>query len=197
MAWLGALVVLFGIAPAVAATAAYASPAAPAVAPAFSLSGPWTDNGMSKPVITASSTGSILVDMSALHRPNATGTVVSSRSISITFPDAGTIAGTLESPNIIRWSNGSTWEKVFTGATVFNLNGDIWSPGVSTDDSNGFLTVEMSNLNRPDAVGFVINSTTISVTFPDDATYTATIDPSGTGSLDWSNGSTWTLSPFF
>jgi hypothetical protein len=100
MAWLGALVVLFGIAPAVAATAAYASPAAPAVAPAFSLNGPWTDNGMSKPVITASSTGSILVDMSALHRPNATGTVVSSRSISITFPDAGTIAGTLESPNI-------------------------------------------------------------------------------------------------
>jgi hypothetical protein len=55
----------------------------------------------------------------------------------------------------------------------------------------------MSNLNRPDAVGFVINSTTISVTFPDDATYTATINPSGTGSLDWSNGSTWTLIPFF
>jgi hypothetical protein len=197
LAWLGVLAVLFGVAPAVAATAAYASPAAPAAVPAFSLNGPWTDNGTSKPVITVSSTGSILVDMSALHRPNATGTVLSSTAISVTFPDAATYTGTLVAPNLIRWSNGATWEKVFTGATVFNLNGDIWSPGTSTDDSNGFLTVDMSNLNRPDAVGFVINSTTISVTFPDDATYTATIDPSGTGSLDWSNGSAWTLIPIF
>jgi hypothetical protein len=198
MAWIGALAMLFGVAPAVAATAAYAAPAAPAVAPAFNLNGAWTDNGTSRPVINVSSTGAILIDMSAMHRPNATGTVLSSTTaISVTFPDDATYTGSLVAPNLIRWSNGSTWEKVFTGATVFNLNGDFWSPGVSTDYANGFVTVEMSALNRPDAVGFAINSTTIEVTFPDDATYTATIDPTGTGSLHWSNGSTWTLIPIF
>jgi hypothetical protein len=61
----------------------------------------------------------------------------------------------------------------------------------------GSILVDMSAQHRPNATGTVLSSSAISVTFPDDATHTATIDPSGTGSLHWSNGSTWTLIPIF
>jgi hypothetical protein len=54
----------------------------------------------------------LTVDMSAFGRPTAHGTVVDGSSITVTFPDDKTYTGQLQSPNKIRWSNGSVWTKV-------------------------------------------------------------------------------------
>jgi Ricin-type beta-trefoil lectin domain len=52
---------------------------------------------------------SILIDMSAYGRPNATGSVFDPSTITVKFPDDKTYTGQLQPPNTIKWSNGTTW----------------------------------------------------------------------------------------
>jgi fibronectin-binding autotransporter adhesin len=64
------------------------------------------------PVISVNGTA-ITVDMSALGRPTATGTVLDASTIRVTFPDTGTLTGQLlPDPDRIMWSNNSVWTKV-------------------------------------------------------------------------------------
>lgn len=89
----------------------------------------------------------------------------------------------------------ATAEPAATAATltVFTLDG-IYTDGGSArpriSDNDDLLTVDMSSQGRPTAKGAVVNSDTISVTFPDDATYEAKLTAPGT--IRWANGSTWT-----
>jgi phospholipase C len=69
--------------------------------------------GVLGPVITVHG-NSISIDMSALKRPAAVGTVVNGSDISETFPDDKTYSGVLQTPGTIRWSNNSTWTKFDT-----------------------------------------------------------------------------------
>lgn len=55
---------------------------------------------------------SLVVMMSAFGRPNASGSVLNSNTIKVTFPDDQTLTGTLERPDRIRWSNGTVWKRV-------------------------------------------------------------------------------------
>ncbi len=77
--------------------------------------------------------------------------------------------------------------------TVIDLNGR-WTDGgtakpiISVNSTD--LTIDMSAQHRPTAHGSIIDNQTISVTFPDDATYSATLRAPGT--IRWSNGSAWT-----
>jgi hypothetical protein len=48
----------------------------------------------------------------------------------------------------------------------------------------------MSAYRRPSASGSIVDASTITVTFPDDKTYTGKLQPPNT--ILWSNGSTWT-----
>lgn len=77
--------------------------------------------------------------------------------------------------------------------TVINLNGS-WTDGSprNADISVLFtsLTIDMSAFGRPTAHGSIVDGSTITVTFPDDATYTGSLQPPGT--IRWSNGSAWT-----
>lgn len=77
--------------------------------------------------------------------------------------------------------------------TVFDLNG-LWTaggaPGPVISTAYTSITVDMSAYNRPLAHGEILDSATIQVTFPDDATYTGKLEAPGT--LRWSNGSAWT-----
>jgi hypothetical protein len=77
--------------------------------------------------------------------------------------------------------------------TVLDLNGR-WTDGSARSAvvSAAFtsLTVDMSAFHRPAAHGSIINASTISVTFPDDATYTGTLQPPNR--IRWSNNSSWT-----
>ncbi|MGA7810897.1 hypothetical protein, partial [Bradyrhizobium sp.] len=77
--------------------------------------------------------------------------------------------------------------------TIFNLNGK-WASGGTTGPvisvSGSSVVVDMSAYRRPTARGSIVNSTTITVNFPDDKTYTGTLQAPGT--IKWSNGSSWT-----
>jgi hypothetical protein len=54
-------------------------------------------------------TGNALsIDMSALKRPTATGTITDSSHISVNFPEDKSYTGPLEQPGTILWSNNST-----------------------------------------------------------------------------------------
>ena len=77
-------------------------------------------------------------------------------------------------------------------ATVFDLNGTYTDGGSARpriSNVNDILTIDMSSQHRPTATGAVINSDTIVVIFPDDATYVAKLVAPGT--IRWSNNSTW------
>jgi len=75
------------------------------------LNGRWASSGVPGPIISVNGS-SIIVDMSAYHRPSAHGSIVDSSDITVTFPDDKTYAGKLQLPNMIRWSNNSAWTKV-------------------------------------------------------------------------------------
>lgn len=156
----------------------------------FDLDGTWTDYGATRPVISTAN-GAVVVDMSAANRPTATGTVIDASTISVTFPDDATYTGRLEGTNLIRWSNGSTWEKVYTGPMLINLYGDftdgLYRSGVW--QVNGFIDVTMTDSHRPDAHGFAISASTILITFTDDATYAGRLQAPDT--INWSNGTAW------
>jgi hypothetical protein len=76
--------------------------------------------------------------------------------------------------------------------TVIDLNGR-WTAGSTQSAviSAAFtsLTVDMSAYHRPAAHGSIADASTITVTFPDDATYTGKLQPPNT--IRWSNGSAW------
>jgi hypothetical protein len=78
--------------------------------------------------------------------------------------------------------------------TSFDLNG-TWRdgpgrpPGPVITVLDREISVDMSAFHRPRAFGSVIDSTHITVTFPDDATFTGTLGTSR--NIQWSNGSAW------
>jgi hypothetical protein len=76
---------------------------------------------------------------------------------------------------------------------VIDLNGRWASggtPGPAISVSATALAVDMSAYHRPAAHGSIVNDHTITVTFPDDSTYTGTLQPPN--AIRWSNGSVWT-----
>jgi hypothetical protein len=52
------------------------------------------------------------------------------------------------------------------------------------------IMIDMSAFGRPNANGSTVDPSTITVTFPDDKTYTGQVQPPNT--IRWSNGSIWT-----
>jgi len=77
--------------------------------------------------------------------------------------------------------------------TLIDLNGRWASggtPGPVISTAPTTLTIDMSAYNRPSADGSIIDASTISVTFPDDATYTGKLQLPNR--IQWSNGSAWT-----
>jgi hypothetical protein len=167
----------------------------------FDINGPWTDNGSAKPLITSVS-NVLVIDMSYARRPNATGSVIDASSILVTFPDADTYIGTFVAPTLLQWSNGSTWRKVYRDPMLFALQDD-WTDGRTNHlirEANGFITVGMSSVRRPDAPAFAIDPGTFVVSFPDDpntnsATLHPALTPEAVDVITWSNGSQWRRAP--
>jgi hypothetical protein len=67
-------------------------------------------------------------------------------------------------------------------------------PGPFITQQGDRLAVDMSAYGRPYAGGRFLNPTQIEVTFPDDATFTGTLD--GQGRIRWSNGTVWDARSF-
>jgi hypothetical protein len=157
------------------------------------LAGKWEIAGVVGPVISVSA-NAISIDMSAYHRPDAYGSILDGSDITVTFPDDKTYTGKLERPGTIQWSNNSAWTKVFT--PVFDLNGQWASggvPGATISVNANSIAVHMSAYHRPDAYGFILDSSDITVNFRDDKTYTGKLPPPDT--IEWSNNSAWTKVP--
>ena len=164
---------------------------APAIETVLDLSGQWIGGGVPGPFISRTG-NSLSIDMSALHRPTASGTVLSSSGISVNFPDDKTYTAALQPPNVIRWSNNSSWTKVGAIETVIDLNGKWMSGGVlgpAITVHGNSISIDMSALHRPTATGTVVSSSEISVHFPDDKTYSGALQKTGT--IVWSNNSSW------
>jgi hypothetical protein len=71
-------------------------------------------------------------------------------------------------------------------------------PGPFITVSGNAISVDMSAFQRPFAAGMVTNNSVITVTFPDDKTYTAKLSPGTLPISDeivWSNGSVWARNP--
>lgn len=75
------------------------------------LNGRWTD-GSGRNAVISTEFISLRIDMSAFSRPAAHGSIIDASTITVTFPDDKTFTGTIQPPNRIRWSNGSSWTKV-------------------------------------------------------------------------------------
>jgi hypothetical protein len=77
--------------------------------------------------------------------------------------------------------------------TVIDLNGR-WTDGSTRSAvisaALNLLTVDMSAYHRPAAHGPIVDSSTITLTFPDDATFTGKLQLPNM--IRWSNGSAWT-----
>jgi hypothetical protein len=157
------------------------------------LSGNWTD-GSSQSAAVSVDFKSLTIDMSEFHRPTAHGSVMDASTITVTFPDDKTYTGHLAPNNTIRWSNGSVWTKIVN--TIIDLNGN-WTDGgpriAVIFEGPSSINVDMSDFDRPTAHGSIVDASTITVTFPDDKTYTGQLVSPNT--IRWSNGSTWTRTP--
>src|SRR5262249_8700322 len=117
-----------------------------------------------------------------------------STHISVNFPDAATYTGVLQPPNVIKWSNNSSWSKVPAIETVIDLNGRWMTPGgllgpAITVHGNS-ISIDMSPLGRPSADGTVVDTADISVRFPDARPYTGVLEKPGP--IPWDNNPAWT-----
>jgi hypothetical protein len=157
------------------------------------LNGNWTD-GSPRSAVIAVDFSNLTLNMSAFNRPAAHGTIVSGSSIKVTFPDDKTYTGQLQAPNKIIWSNGSAWTKIIN--TVFDLNGS-WTDGSARTAviyaGPSAIRIDMSDYDRPDAHGSIVDASDIKITFPDDKTYTGQVQ--SPNRIRWSNGSVWTRKP--
>jgi hypothetical protein len=119
----------------------------------FDLNGIYTDLGSSR--LRISDVNDILtIDMSSQHRPNATGVVVNSDTILVTFPDDATYPAKLVSPGTIRWSNGSVWQKLAVVA-VPDVTGLLKAQAVTALQSAGLTAVAQNRTTCDTAAGHV------------------------------------------
>jgi len=159
----------------------------------LNLNGDWTD-GSTRNATISRDLEDLTVNMSAFNRPTAHGSITGFDTISVSFPDDTTYTGHLEAPNRIRWSNNSVWTKVIN--TVIDLNGR-WTDGGARSavifEGAQTIKVDMSDYDRSNATGSILDASNISVKFPDDQSYTAQLQTPN--KIQWSNGSTWTKKP--
>ena len=86
-----------------------------------------------------------------------------------------------------------SWQNLIAVQTVIDLNGTWASGGVAGPviTVNGpALSVDMSAYKRPTASGTIVDDLDITVTFPDDNTYTGKLQVPNV--ILWSNNSAWT-----
>jgi hypothetical protein len=187
-------VALTGAVPAMATRAARPAsiPAARASSsPVLGISGTWTELGFERPTITAVN-DTVLVDMSFARRPDATGTVLDATRILVTFPDAGTFLGVLRTPTFLCWSNGSSWQKVFTDPQIFDLAGS-WVDqsgrfAATIGQGNGRFSLDLGGPGLH-GVAFATSAATIRATFPGDVRRLGALE--APDRIEWSDGTTW------
>ena len=167
------------------------------------LNGEWLHGGMTIPYNVSISGSSISVILRG--KRHAFGTILDSSSIMITFlSSGGSTTGKLEEPNKLVFRNPSgslnaIWTKVVPPRDWVAALDGFWKAGEQELDirpririsvSGSSISIDMSDHNRPDAHGSVLDDSTFTVTFPDDNSFTGTLE--GPKTIGWSNGTVWT-----
>jgi hypothetical protein len=148
------------------------------------IEGTWFYSGKGIPVVARGE--QLTINMAVFRRPNATGRMISDSQIEVSFPDDATYTGTLDGKGQILWSNGTVWQATqFAGKWYFE-----GQPGPAVSQAGNRLKVSMASYGRPEARGNITGVSKAQVSFPDDATHTATLV--GPNCLQWSNGTGWT-----
>lgn len=159
---------------------------------AYDVRGTWTDIGIAWPEIYVYG-DTVFIDMYYARRPNATGRVLDSSTILVTFPDDNTYLGTFLSPTYLSWSNGTAWQKVFTGPQIFDLEG-IWFDNrtnrhvANIGMGHGLFQLDLAS-SVPHGAAFATSATTIRATFPGHVLRLGTLQAPNI--LNWSNGDQW------
>jgi hypothetical protein len=88
-----------------------------------------------------------------------------------------------------------SWRKLIAITTIFDLNG-TWAsggaPGPVISVNSPFVSIDMSAYGRPTASGMIVDSSDITVNFPDANTFTGKLQLPNI--IHWSNHSAWTKS---
>jgi hypothetical protein len=174
----------------------------------INLEGRWKiSRDTHKTAIISVSSPSIIIDLSAWGLPTAFGMVLNDRTITVTFPKIGfsegkNFTGKLEQPNSIRWSDPpspgvSVWTKPINVDVERKLeqNFGFWNstgkgtPRAKISVESSSIRIDMSAFGRPTAHGSINDDGSITVSFPDDRSYTGKLDQPGR--INWSNGTVW------
>ena len=123
------------------ATGGGAQAAAAATTLVFDINGTFSDGGSARPKIS-NANDILTVDMSSQGRPTATGVVINSDTIIVTFPDDGTYTAKLQLPGTIRWSNSSNWYKT---RPVPNVKSLTTSEAATVLSNSGFALGTVSS----------------------------------------------------
>ncbi|MDQ2775883.1 MAG: hypothetical protein M3Y57_13350 [Acidobacteriota bacterium] len=92
-----------------------------------------------------------------------------------------------------KYETTTSLSTIASAKTLIDLNGKWASggiPGPIISVNGSLFSVDMSAYHRPLAHGSVVDSSDISVTFPDDKTYSGKLQLPN--KITWSNSSTWT-----
>jgi hypothetical protein len=172
------------------------------------LNGEWRVNSLPSLPRFISLSGSSFT-ISIPDRSPAFGMIVDPTTIKATFPSMEnvTVTGKLEQPNKLIWSypNGPTtwikfekpkphrnWEEWLGGwwDAIGNRPPEGPGPTARISVSGNSITIDMSQYNRPIAHGSILNDSTFTAKFPDDANvYSAGMENSNR--ISWSNGTVW------
>ena len=157
------------------------------------LNGNWTDGSPHSAAI-AVDFSNLTVNMSAFSRPTAHGTIVSGSSIKVTFPDDKTYTGELQTPNRIHLVQRFNLDQDHQHCVRSERQLDRRRRAVGGDLPRLLsIRIDMSDYDRADAHGSIVDASEIKITFPDDKTYTAQVQ--SPNKIRWSNGSVWTKKP--
>jgi hypothetical protein len=176
------------------------------VSTVIDLNGEWKPANFTRSVVISVS-GSSSITIDRMGAPPF-GIIVDPSTIKVTFPDDNkTYTGKLEPPNRIRWffSNSEeiwtkvekpkphrNWEEWLNGWWDATGNRPPEGPGPTAriSVSGNSITIDMSQYNRPIAHGSILNDSTFTAKFPDDANvYSAGMENSNR--ISWSNGTVW------
>lgn len=151
----------------------------------------WLVSGISA-IVFANCDGTVAAGVNVYSSTDLISKTAAGHRITVTVQHPGTDSADGCGGN----SNYYTTQTISTVAstsTVIDLNG-TWAYGgvpgpVITVTGNG-ITVNMSAYHRPPAHGSIVDNHTVTVTFPDDKTYTGKLQAPST--IRWTNNTAWT-----
>ena len=165
--------------------------AVPLVGPAINALAGWLTNEVGN-ILFADCDGIVATGVHIYMSTDLANQTANGNKISETVSHPGTKSNTGCGGNS-KYSTVTTISSIASVTSVFPLAGKYAAGGAQGPViavTGNAITVDMSAYHRPSAFGTIIDVNDITVTFPDDKTYSGKLQAPGT--ILWSNNSSWT-----